>query len=348
MNKLGFSSRVIVAVASLALIGTYFLPIWFIYLIAPQYPEGLTMNIWLHQITGQVEIINGLNHYIGMKHIAADMFPEFSFLVYIDAAFILLGLIVAIVGKRKPLFYFLILLVLAGVAAMVDFYLWSYDYGHNLDPKAAIQVPGLYYQPPLIGHKTLLNFDAYSYPDLGGWLVVVVFAALAGVWFFEWRKSRKTTTTILVKKSSKQLVPALVALALFVASCSTEPEPFAYGKDVCDDCKMTIVEPGFGAQIITKKGRVFKFDDAHCAAQFLKAGKVKEEEISKTVFVNYADGKTFLDANSLFFAVSPKFKSPMNSNAAAFESQQAAEQKILELKEKDAEVKDWKTLRSVL
>src|SRR5437868_9154824 len=94
-------SRIIIALASLALIATYFLPVWFIFLIAPQYPEGLTMNIWLNKITGQVDIINGLNHYIGMKHIKPEMFREFSYLVYVVAFFILFGLFVAVAGKRN-------------------------------------------------------------------------------------------------------------------------------------------------------------------------------------------------------------------------------------------------------
>ena len=101
MNKMSTPSRILVALASLSLIATFFLPFWFIFLIAPQYPEGLTMQIWLNKLTGQVEIINGLNHYIGMKHIKAEMFPEFSYLVYIVGAFILLGLIVAIVGQTQ-------------------------------------------------------------------------------------------------------------------------------------------------------------------------------------------------------------------------------------------------------
>src|SRR5215212_3569089 len=148
MDKMKTHSRIIVAIASLALLAAYFLPVWFIFLIAPQYPEGLTMNIWLNKITGQVEIINGLNHYIGMKHIRADMFPEFDFLIYIVGFFILFGLVVAITGKRKLLFAYLILTILGGAAAVYDFYQWGYQYGHNLDPKAPIQVPGLYYQPP--------------------------------------------------------------------------------------------------------------------------------------------------------------------------------------------------------
>src|SRR3954467_3684871 len=95
-NQISRFSRIVIAIASLSLMATYFLPVWFIFLIAPQYPEGLTMQIWLNKISGQVDIINGLNHYIGMKHIQSEMFPEFSYLVYIVALFILFGLIVAI------------------------------------------------------------------------------------------------------------------------------------------------------------------------------------------------------------------------------------------------------------
>jgi copper chaperone NosL len=56
-------------------------------------------------------------------------------------------------------------------AAMVDFYRWGYDYGHNLDPHAAIKLEGMTYQPPLIGYKQLLNFEAYSLPDVGAWFI---------------------------------------------------------------------------------------------------------------------------------------------------------------------------------
>src|SRR5689334_10229594 len=120
-------SRTIIALASLALIGTYFFPVWFIFLIAPQYPEGLTMKIWLNRISGQVDIINGLNHYIGMKHIQAEMFPELNYLVYVVAFFMFFGLFVAISGRRKLLFAYLVLTVIGGASAMIDFYRWGYD-----------------------------------------------------------------------------------------------------------------------------------------------------------------------------------------------------------------------------
>jgi copper chaperone NosL len=317
MKKMSVPSRIIVGIASLSLIATFLLPVWFIYLLAPQYPEGLTMNIWLYQITGQVEIINGLNHYIGMKHIKAEMFPEFDFLVYIMAFFILFGLVVALTGKRILLLAYLIILGLGAAGAMYDFYKWGYDYGHNLDPKAAIQIPGFSYQPPLIGHKTLLNFDAYSYPDSGGWVVIIAGLIIFAVYGYEWWKNRKEKTTRVVPKAS-QLAAGAIILSVFATACNTEPAPFLLGQDTCVDCKMTIMDPKFGGEIITKKGKVFKFDDAHCLANFIKNGTVKTADIAKTVFIDHGKANHFLDVNSLFFVVSPQLKSPMNSNAAAF------------------------------
>ena len=337
---MSLASRIIIAIASLALATIYFLPVWFIFLIAPQYPEGLTMNIWLNKITGQVDIINGLNHYIGMKHIKAEMFPEFNYLIYIVAFFILLGLLVAITGRRKLLLAFLILTILGGAAAMYDFYSWGYDYGHNLDPTAAIQVPGLYYQPPLIGHKRLLNFDAYSYPDSGAWVIIGVATVFFSIWFLEWRRNRKPG--IAITSFNKKLVPATaLIIVLSLASCSTKPQPIAYGKDICDDCRMTIMDPKFGGEIITKKGKIYKFDDVHCLAHFLKAGNIKTANIAQTVFIDYENNKNFLDIKSLFFVVSPKLKSPMNGNAAAFADKSSAARIA---RETDGEIKDWASL----
>ena len=344
MNKMSLPSRIIIAIGSLGLIATYFLPVWFIFLLAPQYPEGLTMQIWLDKITGQVDIINGLNHYIGMKHISSDMFPEFDFLVYVVGFFILFGLVVAIVGKRKLLFAYLVVTVIAGSAAMYDFYKWGYDYGHNLDPKAAIQVPGLSYQPPLFGHKTLLNFDAYSYPDIGGWIVVGVAVIFFLVWGYEFKRSRKTSRS-KARGNKKSYALTAFAVPVILTSCQTGPEPFAYGKDICVDCKMTIMDPKFGGEIITKKGKVYKFDDAHCVKNFLNRGQIKEADIAQTVFIDYENNKNFLDVKSSFFVVSPGLKSPMNSNAASFSTKDAASKKANEV---NGTVSTWEELKKTL
>src|SRR5215467_372189 len=308
MNKhLSIPSRILVAFASGALVAVFFLPVWRIDLFAPQYPEGLTMYIWVNNITGQVDIINGLNHYIGMKHITVGMFPEFTFLPYVVGFFMVLGMIVAITGKRKFLFYYIILTGIGGILAMVDFYKWGYNYGHDLDPSAPIQVPGLSYQPPLFGHKRLLNFDAYSFPDVGGWIVIAAGALAFAVWFAEWYHQRKTRKNV---RPVTNVAVAAGLLLFFISSCSNKPQPFNYGKDVCDNCKMTIVDPKFGGEIITKKGKVYRFDDAACMIHFLGSGTIKEDEISQKLFINFQKQNDFIDVNNAVFIISPELKSP--------------------------------------
>ena len=190
MTKINGVSRVIIAISSLLRAISFFVPIWRIDLFAPQYPEGLVMKIWLDKLTGDVEVINGLNHYIGMKKISVEMFPEFEFLKYIVAAFIVYGLVIAITGSRKILFSYLVVSVICGILALYDFYQWGYDYGHNLDPNAPIKVPGMVYQPPILGHKQLLNFDAHSMPDVGGYIVIGSALICAIIWAMGLRKSK--------------------------------------------------------------------------------------------------------------------------------------------------------------
>ena len=344
MNKMNITSRIIIAVGSLALIIMYFVPVWSIYLIAPQYPEGLSMQIWLYKITGQVHIINGLNHYIGMKPIHVDMFPEFTFLPYVLGFFILFGLTIAFTGSRKLLLAYLVLSVIAGIAALVDFYMWGYDYGHHLDSSAAIQVPGLSYQPPLIGHKKLLNFDAFSYPDTGGWVMVGVTAAFGIVLFLQWNRQRQRKK---MNQSTKQLslVTSLAALLLIV-SCNPKAEKINIGKDSCAECKMTIMDPKFGGELVTKKGKVYKFDDTHCVAVFLERRGVELTDIHKTLVVDYNNPNEFVEIKSAEFVVSSQFKSPMGGHAAAFKNKHEAEKKSDEIQ--GSKVTNWATLYNIL
>ena len=189
LNKL---TRILLVVCGVALIVSIFVPLWAIYLQAPQYPEGLGMYLWSNKITGDYEIINGLNHYIGMKTIHQEDFWEFKVLPYALAFFAALSFIVAYLNKKRWLYILAALFLIFGIAFMVDFWLWEYDYGHNLDPNAAIVVPGMSYQPPLIGFKQLLNFGAYSYPDIGGWLMLGVGIILFILAIIEFRASKKT------------------------------------------------------------------------------------------------------------------------------------------------------------
>jgi len=173
MNKI---SRGLLALSSLLLILVYFFPLWRIELIAPQYPEGLRMFIWVNKITGGTEFdlynINLLNLYIGMKTITPESIPELKIMPFIVGFLILFGLVSAFIGKRVLLYAWVLVFVLLGIAGLVDFYKWEYDYGHNLDPNAPIKIPGLAYQPPLIGTKQLLNMMASSFPDIGGYIAI--------------------------------------------------------------------------------------------------------------------------------------------------------------------------------
>ena len=178
-------SRIIVIVASLILILAFFFPIWYIDLEAPQYPEGIGLEIWLNKIAGQkpndLANINGLNHYIGMKEINPDAIPEMKIMPFIIIFLVLFGIVSGISGKRSLVYIWIILFIVIATIGLYDFYMWEYDYGHNLNPHAAIKIPGMAYQPPLIGSKMLLNFNAISMPHIGSWILVatVVLAVIA-------------------------------------------------------------------------------------------------------------------------------------------------------------------------
>ena len=185
-------SRLILIVAAISLVAVYFFPIWQIDLEAPQYPEGLGMEIWVNTVTGKepgnLQSINGLNHYIGMKEIHPETIPELKFMPWIVAALIALGLGAAWINRRWALYTWATLFFIASVAGMVDFY----NYGHNLDPTAAIKIPGATYQPPLIGSKKMLNITAHSWPAFGGVVMILSCMTACGLSAFEWWSAKKS------------------------------------------------------------------------------------------------------------------------------------------------------------
>jgi copper chaperone NosL len=193
-------SRLLVAVSSLLLIGLFVFPLWHVRLTAPQYPEGLGMNIRINTVEGATETdlnnINGLNHYIGMKRIDPDAIPELKLMPWIVGALILSGLAVAAVARRRILYFWMAGFLTLGVIGLIDFWRWEYDYGHNLDAATAIiKIPGMSYQPPLIGTKQLLNFQAVSLPGIGGILAGVAFVLGLLAVIQTVRRSRASTTS---------------------------------------------------------------------------------------------------------------------------------------------------------
>lgn len=299
-------SRVLAVVASLLLAVLYVQPMWRIDLRAPQYPEGLGLRIWINQIRGaaphQLESINGLNHYIGMAPIVPDQIPELRYMPYIVGGLIGLGLLVAALGRRKLLYTWLALLMVLAVAGLYDFWKWEYDYGHNLDPTAAIRIPGMSYQPPLIGGQKLLNFYAASWPDVGGWAAIIAVTMVVLVTLHEWRRARQA---------------GVVLLAALAACAGPAPREIHFGAEECAHCHMRIVAPQFAAELVTKTGKVYVFDDVGCMLDFITGGTVPLADIHSTWAMDYHNPGTLHHRDKLEFVHAEGVRTPMGSGMIA-------------------------------
>jgi len=265
-------------------------------------------------LTGNVDIINGLNHYIGMQTLHNENFIEFSILTYIIAGISLIILAVALIGKKKGLYLLFAGFVLFSLIAMIDFYRWNYNYGHNLDPNAAIKVPGMSYQPPILGFKQLLNFGAYSIPAMGGYLYIA-----AGVLLLMVTLKEAGVISRIMRK--KHIVPLVILIwgSMMNISCSQPgPKPIRLNKDECAYCKMTVTHAPFAAQIMTAKGRQYVFDDLGCMVSYIKENP--QEKGSEFYIADFTKPATFLDVHQAKLISSDSLRSPMRGNMAAFSS----------------------------
>lgn len=332
-NKLSNISRILLFLSAIMLVASLFSPIWRIELDAPQYPEGLELQLWANKIDGDVDIINGLNHYIGMKTLHTENFFEFTILPYIIGFFALFAVTTTLINRKKIALVLFISFILFAILSAVDFYRWNYDYGHNLDPNAAIKVPGMAYQPPMLGFKQLLNFGAYSVPDTGGWLLILSGLAMFIVIFKDFDMINK-----FKKKKVASAVIMLFSLGLF--SCgNTEAVPISLNTDQCEHCKMSISDGKFGAEVITQKGRVYKFDDLFCMLEYTKSNP---ETAIKTYYVHdYMQDNVLIPAQTAFYIKNGDINSPMRGNTAAFSNPEEADRNAMEL---NAEKTDWETI----
>jgi copper chaperone NosL len=185
--------RGLLVLAALLLLPTYFLPLWKLTMFAPQYPDGLRLGIYSYKLEGgnggqDVKEINVLNHYIGMKDLAAPDFTEFKWMPFVIGALGLLLLRTAVLGKFATVVDLFVVFVYFGAFSLWSFGYKLYRYGHDLAPTAAVKVPP--FMPPVFGHKKLANFEVYSYPAVGSYALAAVALLLAGALFLAWRESR--------------------------------------------------------------------------------------------------------------------------------------------------------------
>jgi len=181
-------ASILMIIGPLFLLGLYVFPLWNIMLGAPQYPEPLGMNIYIDGIKGVEEFdlqnIDGLNHYIGMKTIPKpeDMW-EFNVFPLVIGIMVALGVIVGLLGffGKVSHWWFIgwfVLMSILGIMGMYDFNAWLIDYGTDLDPNAIMKLTDadgtpMRYNPPLFGYQKMLNFDVTSLPSTGAWFMFI-------------------------------------------------------------------------------------------------------------------------------------------------------------------------------
>ena len=181
-------ASILMIIGAFLLLGLFKFPLWNIMLGAPQYPEPLGMNIFIDGIKGvsefDIQNIDGLNHYIGMKTIpkAEDMW-EFNVFPSVIGVMVALGIIIGLLGFFGKINHWgfigwFCLMSVLGILGMYDFNAWMIDYGTNLDPHAIMKLANpdgtpMSYSPPLFGHQKMLNFDVDSYPHIGAYMMFV-------------------------------------------------------------------------------------------------------------------------------------------------------------------------------
>lgn len=192
--------RILMILAAVSLLALFAFPMWKIVLYAPQYPDGVEMHIWINKIggtsPGTLQNVNILNHYVGMKMIEPDSIPELQYFQYVIMGMVGLGLIVGLANRKGLFLVWTVLLVALCTIGMYDFYLWEYDYGHNLSDTAPIKIPGASFQPPLFGRKVILNFIAVSLPHIAGYFVGLSILLGFSAWWLKRKNAKDEKATI--------------------------------------------------------------------------------------------------------------------------------------------------------
>jgi copper chaperone NosL len=197
--SLSMRERALVVAAALLLASIYLLPLWNLTMFAPQYPDGLRMDIYSYKLEGgrggqDIKEINLLNHYIGMRDLVTEDFTEFKWMPFVVGAMGLLFLRAAVHGRMMDLVDVSVIYVYFASFALWSFAYKLYSYGHSLAPTAAVKVAP--FMPPLFGYKKLANFEVYSYPAAGSYLLGLVIVLLGTAFVLAWKDDEPAVMTL--------------------------------------------------------------------------------------------------------------------------------------------------------
>jgi copper chaperone NosL len=321
--------QILMAIAGLLLIPVFWLPLWSIRIVAPQYNDGLGMFIGLRDIWGHtqhdIQNINILNHYIGMKPIVVSEVDVLAIMPWVVGALLVTALVVALLNRRWLVGAWLAAFVLLGSAGMFEFYSWKHDYGHDLSPDAPLKVPGMTYTPPLIGAKTLLNIRATSYPAWGTLMITLSFlSALGAMGLYEGRVARAARSATRRIRSSVVATVAVVSFAACGAPAMSAEPAAAAAEEPCAYCDGLIADDRFGGELVTRSGDVYRFMSTECLAGFVVSGAVARDDIRSVRVVDYDHGKRLIDAETALFVRSDTRESPTGLNILAAEREVVA------------------------
>jgi copper chaperone NosL len=191
------AGRAVLLVGVLVLLLGATLPLWRISLVAPQYAEGLTLDMYAYQIVagndGQdLAEINTLNHYIGMKPIVEADFLEMTVMPFALGVFALLALRAVAVGRIMNLVDLAVLFLYFGAFSLGSFAYRLYSYGHHLDPRAPMTIEP--FMPVVIGSQQIANFVQTSMPLAGTFCMGGFLVALLGALWLSVRDARREAT----------------------------------------------------------------------------------------------------------------------------------------------------------
>lgn len=176
-------------VAALLLLISVFFPYWSLKLHAPQYPGGLETVLFVNKVTGDVNEIDGLNHYIGMKPLgeAAPLERSLSIFAIIGIALLTIGAIYI----HSPIVLFLVIPALLYPAFFLgDLYFWMRNFGMNLDQRAPLSGSIEPFVPPLLGAGNIGQFKTVANWETGLYLTFIS-SALILIGLFLHRKAYK-------------------------------------------------------------------------------------------------------------------------------------------------------------
>ena len=139
-----------------------------------------------------------------------------------------------------------------------------------------------------------------------------------------------------------RILAYFLLLAISLCACTIEPVSITYGNDACDFCKMNIVDKQHAAEIITSKGKAFKFDALECMMNYMNRNEIHSEDLSFILVCDYHQPGEFIDAKKATYIFSENIPSPMGAFLSAVGTKETAEA-LIELK--GGEIEDWNSLK---